>query len=87
MPRLARPHTHAPTYIDPDRVYTRRGMHIATGLSQQKVYELRRWGIECRRFFVGRRCFYRGTDIISFLEAAAAEEIRQQAVVTEDETE
>lgn len=63
--------------IRADSVFSTRGMLLASGLCQQKISQARRWGINCKRFFVGRRAFYKGSDIQIFLEQLAAEEIRR----------
>jgi hypothetical protein len=71
--------TSAPSFVDPHRLYSHRGMIAASGLSQTRLREASRRGINCRRLWVGKRAFYRGADVISFIEALAADEITRNA--------
>jgi hypothetical protein len=84
--RRTRATTRTPSYVDPDRLYTRRGFLTAVALSEQRLREIRTWGIECRRFWLGRRCYYRGSDIIAYLELASAEEHRRSVSSTMSES-
>jgi hypothetical protein len=60
-----------PTSIDPTHIYSHAGFVNGTGLCEQKLCELRALGVECTKHKVGRRNFYRGSDIIEFLQRAA----------------
>lgn len=69
--------TSAPSFIDPRCVYTHRGFIAASGISQTRMREAGRRGVHCRRFWVGKRAFYRGADIIEYLEQLAADDVSQ----------
>jgi hypothetical protein len=71
--------TRAPSVILPDALYTRRGFMVATGICEAKLREARKLGLEPKRFWVGRRCFIRGSDAIAFLEAFSAAEFSVSA--------
>lgn len=77
--------TNAPSFIAPERLYTHRGMIIATGLSQTRIREASRECVNCRRMWVGKRCFYRGSDIIMYIEQLAALDIKRDTTYLETE--
>lgn len=66
--------------IDPDCTYTRYGFKRGTSLCDSKLREAKRLGIECRRIWIGKRCFYKGSDIQTFLEEFAAASLRKDTV-------
>lgn len=59
------------SFIAPDRLYTLRGFHAASGISSTRLREARRRGIHLLTLEVGRRKFVRGADAISFIESLA----------------
>ena len=62
--------TKQPSFIDPHRLYTRRGF-IASGISETRIREAKRLGIEISTLSVGKRLFYRGADCIAYIEQLA----------------
>ena len=65
-------------WIHPDSLYTKRGFIACSGISDTRLREAKKlYRLECRRFWVGKGCFYRGADIIVFLELLSGEEIRK----------
>lgn len=75
--------TRAPSAIHPDSLYSRRGFIIASGISETRLREARMAGLEPRKLWVGKRCYFRGSDIIGFIELLAAEEIRRDTTYLE----
>jgi hypothetical protein len=70
--------TRTPTAIFPEALYSRRGFITASGISETKLREARKWGIELRKIWCGKRCFIRGRDAIAFIESLAGEEITRE---------
>jgi hypothetical protein len=62
-----------PTFIAPERLYTLRGFHEASGISQTRVREAWLRGVELPMLTVGKRKFVRGYDAIAYIERLAAE--------------
>jgi hypothetical protein len=60
-----------PSFIDPNRLYTRRGFIVASGLSETRIREAKRRGIELPWLLCGKRKFVRGVDAIAFIERLA----------------
>ena len=63
-----------PSFIDRNRLYTVKGFHAASGISETRLREARRIGVDIPSIDVGRRRFYRGADVIAFIERLAAVE-------------
>jgi hypothetical protein len=61
-----------PTFIAPERLYTLRGFHDASGISETRIREAQRRGIGLPTLSVGRRKFVRGCDAIEYIERLAA---------------
>ena len=59
-------------FIDPHRLYTRRGFLAASGLGDNTVRTGRRKGIELLTLTVGRQRYVRGSDGIAWIERLAA---------------
>ncbi len=66
--------TREPSFIDPARLYSIRGFHAASGISETRVREAKRMGIPLPAVEVGKRKFIRGVDAIAFIERLAAVE-------------
>jgi hypothetical protein len=64
--------TNDPSFIDPGRLYSRRGVITESGLSATRMREARQQGIELPWLTVGKRKFARGSDLISYIESLAA---------------
>lgn len=64
--------TKHPSFIDPGRLYTRRGFIAASGVSETRIRSAKKLGIEISTLSVGKRLFYRGADCIAYIEALAA---------------
>ncbi len=77
--------TRSPSVIFPDALYTKRGCITCSGISETRIRQAAREGINCRRLWVGKRSFYRGRDIILFIEELAAAEIRKCTTYTEQD--
>lgn len=77
--------TRAPSVIHPDSLYTRRGFIASSGISETRLREAKQNGLECRRLWVGKRSFYRGADIILFIELLAAAEITRDTTYAEED--
>jgi hypothetical protein len=60
-----------PTFLDPDRLYSRQGFIHATGISPTRLREARLQGLEPQWLPIGRRFFLRGRDAIAFVESLA----------------
>lgn len=60
-----------PSFIDPQRLYTRRGFINASGISETRIREAKRRGIELPWLICGKRKFLRGADAIKFIERLA----------------
>ena len=71
--------TRNPSVIFADALYSRRGFIVASGLSETRLREAKKRGIEPRRIWVGKRNYIRGRDAIAFIEMLAADEIRQHS--------
>jgi hypothetical protein len=69
--------TRNPGAIHPDMLYSRKAFIITTGLSETRLREAKKRGIEPRRIWVGKRNWIRGKDAITFIERLAADEIQQ----------
>ncbi len=69
--------THTPTFISPENLYSLRGFVAASGISETRIREARRAGIELPTINAGRRKFVRGQDAIAFVERLAASEGEQ----------
>lgn len=64
--------------INPDAVYTKKGSLIHSGLCEQKLNEAKReYHLEPKKFWVGKRCFIRGKDMITFLELLSQAEMQK----------
>jgi len=68
-----------PSFIDPSRLYTLRGFHVASGISSTRMRTARQEGIVCPMLEVGRRKFIRGADAIDYIVRLAAREATSQA--------
>jgi hypothetical protein len=73
-----------PLAILPDAVYTRTGFKTVTGLCEHKLREAKQHGIEPRKFWIGKRCFHRGKDVIEFLEMFSADEANRKFATESD---
>jgi hypothetical protein len=61
--------SRAPSVILPDALYTRRGFMVVSGLCEAKLREAKqKYRLEPKRFWVGKRCYIKGSDAILFLE-------------------
>ena len=60
-----------PTFLDPNRMYSLRGFHEASGLSATRIREGRLQGVNPNWIKVGRRKFLRGVDAIDLVEQLA----------------
>ena len=58
-------------FIDPSRLYTRRGFLNAAGLGDTTVRKARMRGVELPIICVGRQPYVRGTDGIAWIERLA----------------
>lgn len=56
-----------PSYIDPDRFYSREGFMSAAGLNQTRMREGRLQGVDVDWVLIGRRKYVRGADGIAYL--------------------
>lgn len=63
--------TKSPDYLDPQRLYSRRGFIAAAGISQTRMREAAQQGIRPEWFSVGRRKFIEGDKAIAFVKALA----------------
>jgi hypothetical protein len=68
-----------PSFIDPDRMYTRAGFITASGIAPTRLREARLQGLEPKWLAVGRRLFVRGGDAIAFVEQLAELTARQKS--------
>jgi hypothetical protein len=64
--------TKHPSFIDPGRLYTRRGYIAASGISETRIRSAKKLGIEISTLSVGKRVFARGSSVIEFIEKLAA---------------
>jgi hypothetical protein len=71
--------TRAPSVILPDALYTRRGKIVASGISETRFRLAKKRGIEVPEICVGRRKYFRGCDLIKFIEKLAAVEAAEAA--------
>jgi hypothetical protein len=60
------------SYIAPERLYTLAGFKEASGISQTRMREARMRGVEPVVLRVGKRCFIRGLDAITYIESLAS---------------
>lgn len=71
--------TRCPGVIHPDSLYSRRAFITTTGLSETRLREAKKRGIQPRKIWVGKRNWIRGRDAIAFIELLAQDEIRQHS--------
>ena len=69
---MSRPTTKEPSFIDPARLYAHKGMINDCGISPNRIREARRAGHQSPALKCGRRIFYRGHDVIEFIEKLSA---------------
>ena len=62
----------APGVIEPGHLYTLPESKKRTGLGNTAFREAKRRGAVLKMLRVGTRCFVRGADLITFIEAASA---------------
>lgn len=65
------PQSIQPSYIAPERLYTLRCFHAASGVSATRIREGRRNGIMLKTLDVGKRKYVRGSDGINYIEQLA----------------
>lgn len=63
--------TKSPSYIAPERLYALKGVIACSGLSQTRIREARKAGIELPMLVIGKRKFCRGSDVIEYIERLA----------------
>jgi len=69
-----------PSFLDPDRLYSKRGFHAASGVSETRVRLARqKFGLTLTWIVCGKRKFLRGADAIKFIELLSEIEQRQGA--------
>ena len=65
-----------PSFLDANRLYSKRGFHAASGVSETRVRLARqKHGIELPYLICGKRKFIRGADAIRFIELLASVEV------------
>jgi hypothetical protein len=57
-----------PSFIDPNRLYTVRGFHAVSGISETRVRLAKRHDVVLPTIEVGKRKFIRGVDAIAYIE-------------------
>jgi hypothetical protein len=60
-----------PSFIDPARLYSIRGFHAASGISETRVRMAKRCGIELPSIEVGKRKFVTGQAAIDYIKRLA----------------
>jgi hypothetical protein len=60
-----------PSFIDPHRLYSRRGFIAASGISETRIRAAKQRGVELPWLICGKRKFLRGADAIAFIERLA----------------